>query len=175
MRSKLLYVYVGLIGLLAGCGCNRSAERVIEREARSARIEADICFSLAQFIFQNNVSAGQQNVDYYFLRIGGADPTPDFLARFAGHKPTVLPVSLAHVDALAGVQHKETRGRGLVFWIHEIEWVSDSEVSVGWGYYESGLSSSVNAATLKRDDQEWVVTDDEIILISSRLTQRATV
>ncbi len=154
-----------LIGLLCLSGCGRSA--------RSDEVKADIRFALANFIIENNASGGQQNVEYYFLKIDGGDPSEDFIARFADRKPAVLPASLAEASADKGVLHKETKERGLIFSIDKIEWVSDTEVKVSWGYYEAGLSASGNTATLKLEGKGWTVINDQMHWISKQMQNKA--
>lgn len=155
MKTLLYFV----IPLLAFCGCQLTGSRQAGNAEKTA---ADIRFALANYIFKNNASGGQQSVDFYFLEIAGKDPGEEFLERFAGHNPVVLPASLANASNVKGVSHKEKNGVGLIFTIGTFEWVTDSEVNVTWGYYEDGLSASGNTATLKFKKNRWVVTNDEM-------------
>ncbi len=47
--------------------------------------------------------------------------------------------------------------RGLLFYISEIRWLSESEVEVEGGYYEAGLSASGNTYHLSRNRGSWIV------------------
>jgi len=135
-------------------------------------VSDDICFALANYIFKNNASGAQQKVEYYFLKINGGDPSEDFIERFSDQKPIVLPYSLAEASADKGVRHKKTKGRGLIFSIDKIKWVSDTEVKVSWGYYEAGLSASGNTATLKLKEKGWTVIDDQMQWISKQMQNK---
>lgn len=170
--QKMTRLLLLLIGLLSLPGCDRSAVPATESEPRSDEVKGNIRFALANYIFENNASGGQQNVEYYFLAIDGGDPSEEFIARFANRKPIVLPSSLAVASADKGVLHKETKKRGLIFSIDDIEWVSDTEVKVSWGYYEAGLSASGNTATLQLEGKEWKVTGDQMHWISKRMQNK---
>jgi hypothetical protein len=43
----------------------------------------------------------------------------------------------------------------LIFRVGKIEWVSDTELTVGGGYEEANLSSSGNKYTVKKQDGKW--------------------
>jgi hypothetical protein len=117
--------------------------------------------------FDKNASAGQRNVDYFFLALeGGADPPPEFLARFKDEKPIVLPASMATASAAAGVKHKDRGGRGLIFSVTSIAWLDGDTAEVEGGYYEGGLSASGNTYRVQRVDGAWKVTGDRMKWIS---------
>ena len=131
---------------------------------RAAAVD-DIREALVRFALENNASGGQQGVDYYFLSFQKEDPSAEFLARFEGHEPQVLPVSVARSNTQGSVGHSDG-GRGLIFSIGEIEWLSKAKVKVEWGYYEANLSASGNIATLEYGPRGWTVTHDEMTWIS---------
>ena len=132
----------------------------------------EIAFVLFHFIFENNASGGQQNVDYFFISVDSNDPPEEFMTKFVSEKPKVLPASLADGDAMSGVSHKELGGRGLIFGINEIKWLSKTKVEVSWWYYESSTSGSGNTATLQLKDGKWIVTDDQMHWISKELPNK---
>ena len=119
-----------------------------------------------RYQFDHNASGQKQRVDYYFLSLDGADPPAELLARFAGHKPSVLPGSLALASAAKGVSHKELGGTGLIFRISRIAWLDASTADVDGGYYEGGLSSSGNTYHVERHDGKWLVTKNTMHWIS---------
>jgi hypothetical protein len=119
-----------------------------------ADAELDIFEAVFRHQFEDNASAVQQKAAAYFLVIRDEDPSPEFLARFAGHQPPVRPGSEFEV------------GKGLQFRVESLEWLDDGGVKVTGGYYEASLSASGNVYTLEPDGEEWEVTDDEMEWIS---------
>jgi hypothetical protein len=125
--------------------------------------ENDIRETVFRYLFERNESAGQSNVDYYFLSFGNRkSPPKEFIDRFREHTPKVLPVSASEVSKGGGVSHKERGERGLIFRIEGIRWISDDSVEVKCGYYEGGLSDSGNTYQVERRNGKWVVTDDKM-------------
>jgi hypothetical protein len=141
-------------------------ESTTQPSARPAD-QLDVIEAVFRHQFGKNASAGQWNVDYFFLSLaGGADPPAALLARFKDEKPKVLPVSLVGPDQGTGVKHKELGGRGLIFFVHDIRWLGPDEAEVGGGYYEANLSSSGNTYRVERRGGKWAVTDDTLNVIS---------
>jgi hypothetical protein len=116
--------------------------------------------------FEHNASGTQSDVDYYFLSLDDTDPPPELIARFKDHKPVVLPKSMAKASARQGVKHKDLGGHGLIFSIDTIAWLDENTAVIGGGYYEAGLSASCNAYRVERRDGKWIVTKDDLIIIS---------
>ena len=135
--------------LLAAC----SAPAATEPPTRAEQ-ELDICEAVFRHQFENNASAAQQRAAAYFLSVRGKDPTPEFLARFAGDQPPV--------KAGSGF----ATGKGLSFRVETIEWLSDGKVKVTGGYHEASLSASGNDYVVERKGDAWVVTDDTMTWIS---------
>lgn len=142
------------------------AEAKAKAEAR-AKAEDDIREATFRYQFLHNASGLQQKADVYFLSLGGKDrdPSDEFMKRFADHKPPVKKVSQS-AGRMEGVRDKATGGRGLIFRVEAIKWVSDTEVTVSGGYYEGGLSSSGNSYHLKKQKDKWVVEKSEMHWIS---------
>jgi hypothetical protein len=116
---------------------------------------------------KKNASAGQGNVEYFFLSLDGrADPPPELLTRFKDEKPIVLPVSMATGSAREGVKHKELGGRGLIFRVTRVAWLDESTAAVEGGYYEAGLSASGNTYRVTRTNGVWKVIEDRMNWIS---------
>ena len=134
--------------------------------ARSAA-EDDIREATYRYQFLHNASGLQQKADVYFLSLGekDTDPSDAFMKRFADHKPTVKKVS-SSAGRLGGVRDKDTGGKGLIFRVAQIKWVSETEAEVSGGYYEGGLSASGNTYYLKKENGKWVVTRSEMHWIS---------
>jgi len=116
----------------------------------------------------HNGSGQQRNAEVYFLEVGekGADPTDEFMKRFADQKPPVRKVSACTASAGKGVLDKKTGQKGLIFRITSIEWKSDKKIDVRGGYYEAGLSASGNTYTVKKEKGKWKVTNDKMHWIS---------
>lgn len=147
MRTQTAVVIATL--LFAACSSSAPAE-----PPARADVELDICEAVFRHQFEHNASGVQQGAAAYFLSIREKDPTPAFLARFAGQQVPVRPGSEFEV------------GKGLRFRVDSIEWQEDGSVRVMGGYYEAGLSSSGNVYTLEPDGEKWEVSDDEMEWIS---------
>ena len=146
----------------------------LNRTKRDRDIAKDeIRFSVVTHCFKIYQSKGEKAANYYFLRFNKDDPSPEFLARFEGHSPRVLPASQAQVlntpdvfRTKVGVIHKQHGGIGLILTIREIEWISDSKVEVDWIYYRHMLNSSLHTATLQFVNNKWVVTSMRLRVVA---------
>ena len=104
--------------------------------------------------------------EFYFLAIEGRsritdrDPDDDFMRRFAGHQPPALKVSEVADDYLNGVTHKDTGGRGLIFRVTEITWVTGSEVTVEGSMYYNGVAAAGHQYRVVLDNGVWTVVED---------------
>jgi hypothetical protein len=131
------------------------------------KAEEDIQEATFRYQFLHNASGLKQNAQFYFLSLGekNADPSDEFMKRFAGHKPVAKKRSQSTGGA-GGIKDKETGGSGLIFTVSKIKWVSETEVEVEGGYYEAGLSASGNTYYLKKEKEKWAVTKDVMHWIS---------
>lgn len=114
----------------------------------------DIAEATFRYQFQKNASGAQQKAEAYFLSLFAKDPSPEFLKRFAQHKPPVQKGSEFKV------------GNGLAFRVITIKRVSETKVEVSGGYYEGNLSSSGNSYFVEKKDGKWVVTGERMHWIS---------
>ncbi len=123
-----------------------------------------------RYQFQKNASGQQQKAGAYFLSLGRDSkpeyPDEDFLRRFVDVQPPVKSAAQCESSAEKGVRDKQTGVQGLIFYVGEIKWISDTEVEVSGGYYEAGLSASGNTYYLKKKDGKWVVERDQMHWIS---------
>ncbi len=124
----------------------------------------DIREAVFRWQFDHNASEQQKHTQVYFLEVGdnGGDPSDEFMKRFADIKPPVRKVSASTSDIKKGVTDKSTGEKGLIFRVTSILWKSDSEVQVGGGYHEAGLSASGNIYTVKKVKGKWKVTGDRM-------------
>ena len=159
--------------LLLGFVCATSL--AVADDAAKAKAEDDIREATFRHQFLHNASGVQQKAKVYFLAVGrnedwddgsdgfmaldGADPSDEFLKRFADHKPVVKKKSQGVVH-LGEFKDKKTGEKGLVFGLGTIKWVSDTEVEITGGYYEAGLSASGNTYFLKKEKGKWTVTKE---------------
>jgi glyoxylase-like metal-dependent hydrolase (beta-lactamase superfamily II) len=114
----------------------------------------DIAEITFRYQFKDNASGQQQKAPAYFLSLFGKDPTPEFLKRFAGHKPPVRKGSEFEIM------------KGLKFIVTRIKRVTRNKVEVSGGYYEAGLSSSGNTYVLEKKNGKWTVTKNTMHWIS---------
>jgi hypothetical protein len=117
-------------------------------------------------LFTHNASGMKDSAPVYFLSVGEADkprdPSPELMARFAGHKPRVEPVSHARVSFDEGVRHRDTGEQGIIFRITSLKRVSENVVEAEGGYYVGNLSASGNVFRVERIAGVWVVTGDKM-------------
>ncbi len=159
--ARLIFLSLIIAGILAV-----SCQREIPHEPNPSAAENDIREAVFRYQFKHNKSGGQQSVDYYFLDLGPEGATPEFMARFDGHSPTVLPVSKATASPSEGVSHKDHGGRGLILKVGAIQWIDERTVDVEGGYYEAGLSASGNTYRVEWTSGKWTVTNDTMHWIS---------
>lgn len=149
VTSVLVLTHCRTTGGAAGCGDVEALREAVFR-----------------YQFEHNASSKKQSAGVYFLSLGDrGDPTPEFIARFAGHDPTVKPASDATVGAGGLVADPETGAIGLIFRIDSEQW-ADGEVTVEGGYYEGEVSASGNVYTVVCDDNHWTISDDRMRWIS---------
>ena len=143
--------------ILACASCTFAADNTARQKD-----EDDIQEAVLRELFDRNPSTLQKRATAYYLAIGekkGADPTEEFLKRFAGHKPPVLKRSAAALSPDQGVvTDKQTGGRGLIFRLYGVKWLSESEAELRGGCAESAADSLVNTYTVKKDNGKWKVT-----------------
>lgn len=104
----------------------------------------------------------RQRGKVYFLTVGGKgdDPTESLMQRFSDHKPPVKKFTLGEFTATVTILDNVTREQGILFRVKKVKWVSDTEVEVEGGWYESPKSASDNTYTLKLGKDGWTVTSD---------------
>jgi len=129
--------------------------------------EDDIREAIFRYQFEHNASGQQKRAAVYCLSIGeNADPSDEFIKRFAEYKPTVRKISECNVGPFDGVIDKRTHKLGLVFRVGSIKWISGTEVEASGGYYEAGLSASGNTYSVRKRFVKWRVTEDKMNWIS---------
>jgi hypothetical protein len=109
--------------------------------------EDDIREAVFRHQFEHNASGQQKTAHAYCLSIMAGEkdshPPPQFIKRFAHHKPPVRKWSACHWTTQQVVENRMGRS-ALIFRVAEIKWISDSEVTVHGGYEEGNVSSSGN-------------------------------
>ena len=138
-------------------------------------VENSIQEAVFRHQFEHNVSGQQQTAEVYFLSVkiqddstgywNNIDPRDELLSKFADNEPPVRPFSKC-ITSVRGVFDKDTGERGLLFQVDEIRWITLYKVEVDGGYYEAGLSSSVNIYYLEYIEGQWIVTRDVMKYIS---------
>ncbi|HEV7784278.1 MAG TPA: hypothetical protein VGQ28_03010, partial [Thermoanaerobaculia bacterium] len=113
--------------------------------ADRAAEELDIREATFRYQFSHNASGLKERAGAYYLSIADKsgrvdDPPGKLLKRFVGNSPPVKKASESLASPDQGVVDKKTGERGLVFRIGAIRWISDTEVEVSGGCYETGSS-----------------------------------
>lgn len=140
---------------------------VADNKARQGQ-DDDIREAVFRYQFDHTASGQQKTAKVYFLGVGekATDPSDEFMKRFADHKPPVRKASASHFVRGKGLLDKKTGERGLAFRNTLIKWISDTEVEVSGGYYETELSSSGNTYTVQKENGKWKVTKSKVNWIS---------
>jgi hypothetical protein len=125
----------------------------------------DIAEAVLRHMLTTNASGAQQSAGVCCLDLRGADPPPEFLARFHDVHTPVRKASDCDQSS-KGVFEKGTNRRGLVFRVETVRWSGGDAASAQGGYYEAGLSASGNTYTLERKAGRWTVVKDEMNWIS---------
>jgi len=180
MKNVVTYI----IALFVFSSCQRQSKKLVDEDLsadspkeesyiatsdpRSNEVEDRIRFAVTNFIFSKTESEDKRDSNFYFLQIDGDDPTKEFIHRFEGREPPVLPETRTKSMIDKGI-FKDSEGRWLHFSLKEIKWISDTKVKVTWAKSETswrdGRTGSRNAsghyATLTYDDQSWSVINDQ--------------
>jgi hypothetical protein len=122
----------------------------------------DIREAVFRYLLDRFSSVGQRSKGVFCLAVGekGADPSGEFMTRFAKDKLAVKKRSECTADPYNGVADKNTGREGLIFHVAGMRWVSDAKVEVDGGYYEAGLSASGNTYTVVKRHGKWIVSKD---------------
>lgn len=160
-RSRIALVTVALLA-----GCSRSpgpdsapsSSRPVQPQSSTTTARSgddqEVYEAVFRWQFQHNSSGAQQDATAFFLSINKADPSAEFLQRFADHQPPVEPGS------------RFKKGAGLLFRIDGIEWIDEHNAEVSGGYYEAELSASGNTYRVIRKEDKWVVEGEQMHWIS---------
>jgi len=132
--------------------------------------EDEIWEAVFRYQFLNNASGQQKRAAVYCLSIGeSADPSDEFMKRFAEYQPPVRKISECNVGGFDGVVDKNTHKRGLIFRVGSMNWISGTEVEARGGYFEGGLSASGNTYTVRKGLLgQWMVSEDKMNWISKK-------
>lgn len=151
MPTRTLVVSLVII-LLCRCSAAEPGESL-------AQVEDDVREAVFRYQFEFNVSGGRESASAFFLSFEeGEDPEPEFLHRFADHRPAVKPVSASTLEpGTAQILDQSTGLPGLIFRIDEIRWLSDDQVEVDGGYDEASESATGNTYCVIKESVRWVV------------------
>lgn len=112
------------------------------------------------YLFTHNSPGLEKRAKAYYLGIGlkTADPSDEFLKRFANQKPPVRKRSAASMSPDKGVLDKQSGERGAIFRLYDIKWISESQAELDGGFYEIGYSGYKSTYTVKNENGKWKVT-----------------
>ena len=96
-----------------------------------------------------------------------SDPSPEFMKRFAQHRPRVLKASGAATDPQQCVIDPKTGKKSVIWEVGEIVWKSENEVEVSGGYAGGPFSGSWSTYFLRKKNGQWAVERDRPDAISS--------
>ena len=133
--------------------------------------EDDVREESYRYFFEHNYSGAVGNqAGLFFLEVNdhphGSEPDHDpsdmFMARFAGHRPRVKKLSECTRSAY-GVLDNLTGESGIIISTGLVRRLDANRIEVWGGYYESGVSASLNRLVLHRVfGNHWVVVTDEL-------------
>lgn len=99
------------------------------------------------------------NNTFVAITINGerADPSDELLKRFAGSPRPLRKLSESHGFSGSIVRDVATGQGGVVFYVGEIEWITDEEVKTAYGHYRHLLGGSRQTCRLRKLDGRWVI------------------
>lgn len=132
-------------------------------ESESRRLD-----DIREAVFRHQFHAHGLHPKLCFLSLDdGRDPSDAFLRRFWTMPGRVKKVSQSkHVDPFNAVVDKQSGQRGVIFFVDNISWISQTEVTTGGGYYFDGKGAAFCAYTVVYRFGHWRVVKDEIHGIS---------
>lgn len=144
------------------------ASFVLAADNNHSSQEDDVREAVFRYQFDHNASGQQRSAHAYCLALGDkdADPSEDFIKRFAHNKPPVRKASACHIASSSALLDSRTGKSALLFRITKITRISDTEFRVNGGYYEGNMSSSGNNYTVRKEGGGWSVTEDTTMVIS---------
>ena len=128
--------------------------------------EADIVEAVVRYEMQPVLSGNEVVPETCFLSIGRHDPTPEFLAKFAGCPIPVKPCSRAGDDGKGSVFDAAARHRGFIVFVDEISWLSDKRVAVKAGNLAGNLAAEWAVYELNPIDGKWTITKRNAYAVS---------
>lgn len=143
-----------------------------QAQASHYPVEDDIREAVFRYQFHDGRSGQQEKLMVYCLSMGDlsagheSDPSDAFIYRFRHHRPPVRKQSECTMDVLQGVKDARIGLPGLLFYVANIRWLSNSKAEVTGGYYSDGLSASGNTYTVVQRHGAWTVTHDKLNWIS---------
>jgi hypothetical protein len=148
--ASLLFV----VALLASCSQPPALDR--------SKAENDVREAVFRYQFQYGAPKAPERPAAYFLFVGkpGADPSDEFMRRFAGMTPPVKKGSKAKSDAPEGVLDSETGKPAVIFSVGAVDWIHDRLARTSGGYFVSSWNSSGSDYTLEMREGKWVVVID---------------
>lgn len=102
------------------------------------------------------------------------DPSHAFMKRFADHK-TVYKASVCREKVLDEVRDRRTGKPGLLLFVTDIAWISETEVKVTAEYHMANLASAGFTYIVKLQNGAWNVTDRHMDWISQDLLRKTLV
>ena len=165
MKKKFLLsigVLTFLVGFISiGLWLERHRFRqVFSNLAVSHSIEEErIAEALFRHLIQEN-----QGLKVYFLSKDGANPTDDFMRRFQGEIPLKKKKSLSTRGQYRRVLDSETGATAGIVSVGPINWISDSEVEIGGGFYDGEVIEY--RYRMRHNEVGWIVMSREFVMES---------
>jgi hypothetical protein len=171
-HSNLFITAILLAGLSPTFG--HAAEARHYQKENSNRPEGGLPLSredaVREAVFKHQIgrmTLARQEEEVVFLSVGQeGNPSDALLARFAGRRPVVKKVSESMSRKYEGIFDRETGGRGVIFSVTSIKWISETEAEVEGGHYTAPLAASGHVYKVRLENGKWVVKDDEMKWIS---------
>lgn len=131
--------------------------------------EAQLLIAIYEYQFNHNASSQQQSAGVYCLSQSlmgefDNDPLDIVIEKFSNYQPPVRKV-LDCNHSMSGVTDKNTEKKGIIFFVTKLMISGDSARATG-GYYEGGLSASLNTYLLKKRNGTWRVIEAQLNMIS---------
>jgi len=123
-------------------GCASTSPKKSSQPSATDAATPDVLEAVFRYQIDQNATAGR-----YCLELAGTSPAPEFLHRFEGHQPPVLPVD----------QCKSQPGPSLYLRLTKIQWVTSDEAWLRGAVSDGSPTTPIVAYRVVREKGKWTV------------------
>ncbi len=156
-RPRTVALLIGMAFVCTITGCTAPLPPRVTQRLPVHRVfeEDDIREAVFRYLFNSHQLRGP-----IFLSIDGYDPSPSFLARFAGMEFQPKPISRSYFKLLpfpGWLRDRTTSKKGMAYSVDSISWTSPTRAEVRGGSYCGGLCAASGVFTVVKMHESWIV------------------